>query len=143
MTTEAEAHEIIELSVEECLELLATQPVGRVAVSSPGGAPHVVPVNYRMHGEAIVFRSDPGLKIELLRRGPVSFQVDWIDWHQRTGWSVLVQGVAAEVDDHGPEVQPWAAGPKLTWLRIMAASISGRPLLPADLDWATDARAYL
>ena len=87
--------EIVELSREECFELLASQPVGRLAVASPDGPPLVVPVNYRLDGEAIVFRSDQGLKVRLLRQAPVSFEVDFIDWQHRTGWSTKSEGSAA------------------------------------------------
>lgn len=139
--------EVTELSADECFELLATQPIGRLAVSRADGPPMVVPVNYRLDGTAVVFRSDPGLKVRLLRQGsPVSFQVDWIDWHHRAGWSVLVHGAAYEAShwetDH-LDLDPWPAGDKRTWVRIVATTVTGRRLLPADLPWPCDGRGYL
>src|SRR5437879_11578415 len=87
---------LAELSRDECLQLLATQPVGRLAIGIPDAAPLVVPVNFVLDGEAIVFRSDQGTKLALLHRSPVAFQVDFVDWIHRTGWSVLARGTAYE-----------------------------------------------
>ena len=106
------------LSREECLQLLASLSIGRVAVAEPGGAPLVVPVNYALVGEVIVFRTDPGSKLEALREHPASFQVDFIDPVHRTGWSVLVQGIAYETSKAEIEVTPWDGGPKEHWVRI-------------------------
>jgi Pyridoxamine 5'-phosphate oxidase len=50
------------LDRDECLRLLASQPVGRVAVVVDG-SPMIFPVNYALDGESIVFRSDAGSKI--------------------------------------------------------------------------------
>ena len=50
------------LDRRECLHLLATQSVGRLAVATPEG-PLVVPVNFVLDGESIVFRSDRGSKL--------------------------------------------------------------------------------
>ncbi len=144
--TETTGGEVIEPSAEECFELIASQPVGRLAVARSDGPPLVIPVNFRLDSGVIVFRSDPGLKLRLLLRGPVSFQVDYIDWPHRTGWSVLVHGDAYQAThwerDH-IELVPWAGGDKGTWVRIEAATVTGRRLLPADLDWPADNRGYL
>jgi hypothetical protein len=67
------------LTREECLRLVATLPVGRIAVNGVGGPPHVVPVNYVLDGDVIVFRTDPGTKLSALRKRPVTFQTDLID----------------------------------------------------------------
>ena len=125
-----------ELTVEECLELLATASVGRFAVAGPAGSPLVVPVNFVLDGDVIAFRTAPGAKLDALRRHRASFQVDWIDPLHRTGWSVLVQGLAFEGSAPDVEVEPWDAGPKLYWIRLIPSAITGRRLtLPAvDLD---------
>ena len=129
------------LSVAECLDLLASTSVGRVAVALPGGPPLVVPVNYALDGEVIVFRTDPGSKLEALREHPASFQVDAIDPLHRSGWSVLVQGFAYETSPAAVEVEPWDAGPKEHWVRIYAGAITGRRLRLPGID--TDPRGYL
>ena len=124
-----------DLSREECLDLLGQYQVGRVAVGRGDQSPLVVPVNYVLDGEVIVFRSDPGSKIYEIRRGPASFQVDQIDALRHTGWSVLVQGIAYEATGHEVRcvtVEPWVAGPKDRWVRLVPRTISGRRIvLPA------------
>ncbi len=124
------------LTAEECLVLLATASVGRVAVALPGGPPLVLPVNYAIDDDVIVFRTDPGSKLTALREYPASFQVDSIDPFHRTGWSVLVQGFAYETSPADLDVDPWDSGPKAHWVRIYPGAITGRRItLPqADLD---------
>ena len=59
---------------EECVHLLATQVVGRIAFIN-GGAPDVLPVNYIVDGDAIVFATAAGSKLWGAERGPVAFEV--------------------------------------------------------------------
>ena len=120
---------------DECLELLGSVPVGRVAVVIGGGSPHIVPVNFAVvrsarDGDAIVFRTDAGTKLRAVERGRVAFEADHYDTATRTGWSVVVHGQAEEVDAgrNGAAVDPdpWAGGEKAHWVRIHATSITGR-----------------
>ena len=126
-----------ELTREECLRLLAARPIGRLAVVTAEGLPMIVPVNYVLDGDTVLFRTDAGTKVDGLRRHPVAFEVDDIDPDDRTGWSVLVQGIAHEV---APEevgraaVHPWAGGEKRQWVRIVPRSISGRRLTSEVMD---------
>ncbi len=120
-----------EMSREDCFRLLASQFIGRVAVAEFGSAPLVVPVNFLLDGEAVVFRTDYGSKFRLAVLGehPVSFEVDGIDRGSASGWSVLVQGAATEIEESEWERHPlraWAPGSKRLWVRIMAEVISGR-----------------
>lgn len=143
------AKDVTESSLEEiprheCLELLASQPIGRVAVASPGSAPLVVPVNYLLDGEVVVFRSDIGAKLHALRH-PVSFQVDCVDAIHRTGWSVLIRGTAYEAThwevDH-LHLESWAGDDKQHWVRVVPDVITGRRIRrPEQL--AFDSRGYL
>jgi nitroimidazol reductase NimA-like FMN-containing flavoprotein (pyridoxamine 5'-phosphate oxidase superfamily) len=134
----------VEIDRDECVRLLASQQVGRVAVTVPDAAPFVVPVNFVLDGEAVVFRSDSGTKLAWLRSGPVSFEVDQINPIRREGWSVLVQGVAYEAThwetDH-IRVEPWGGGEKRHYVRIVPRSITGRRIVLPDL--AADRRGYL
>jgi len=138
-TTPAEQR-VEHLSREECLELLSRGGVGRVAVALPGGPPLVLPVNYALDGDVVVFRTDPGSKLDALREHPASFQVDCIDPLHRTGWSVLIQGFAYETSPGDLEVEPWDTGPKAHWVRIYAGGITGRRLTLAQVD--VDPRGY-
>jgi nitroimidazol reductase NimA-like FMN-containing flavoprotein (pyridoxamine 5'-phosphate oxidase superfamily) len=123
---------------DECVRLLAADEVGRLAVNV-GRAPTIFPVNYRMDGEAVVFRTDWGTKLDMGRRAPVSFEIDGFDRAARTGWSVVVAGRLEEVTEHDAEVfdrvhrlavDPWAGGEKSHWVRIVPGLITGRRVGP-------------
>ena len=90
--------------------------------------PFVVPVNYRLSADTIVFRTDAGTKLDSLQRHPVAFQIDAIDPLERSGWSVLVRGIAHEVTPEELEsvqVEPWV-GPRAHLIQLVPRSISGR-----------------
>jgi nitroimidazol reductase NimA-like FMN-containing flavoprotein (pyridoxamine 5'-phosphate oxidase superfamily) len=133
-----------DLTREECLELLRGCAVGRVAVTRPEAAPLVVPVNFVLDGEVIVFRTAAGTKVDGLRIGPIAFEVDAIDPFRRTGWSVYVEGAAYEATHWEVEhldLHPWAPGDKDRWIRLLPAQISGRRIHEHALVF--DARGYL
>jgi hypothetical protein len=125
------------LSLKECWELLRSTPVGRIGVLIDS-APEVYPVNHRVDGETILFRTDPGGKLHGLQRSPsVCFEVDGFDPITHEGWSVLVKGRATEVvgseDLRLAEAEPleyWGLGPKSHWVRIVAAEVTGRRVHP-------------
>ena len=131
------------LDVDECMVLLRWEVVGRLAVAIPGQAPSVVPVNYTVDNGTIVFRTGAGEKHDHLVGQPVSLQADRYDWYRRIGWSVLVQGVAEEVDDSAVDEAPvpWAPGSKEHLIRIVPTKVTGRRIV---LETAPlDGRAYL
>ena len=66
------------LDRDRCLELLRDDEIGRLAVLADGG-PVIFPVNYRMDGESVVFRTDPGLKLEQGVRSHGCFEIDQFD----------------------------------------------------------------
>lgn len=118
----------------ECLELLASVPVGRVGFVDAGEVT-ILPVNHVVHGRTVVFRSAAGAKLATAdRRSLVAFEVDRLDEDERTGWSVLIRGRAEEVEPHQLPTTitdradlPWADGaPKDHWIRIRALEITGR-----------------
>jgi nitroimidazol reductase NimA-like FMN-containing flavoprotein (pyridoxamine 5'-phosphate oxidase superfamily) len=120
----------------ECLELLEDHRFGRIAVIDDG-RPLVFPVNYVLHDEAIVFRTNPGTKFAASVLGKVAFEIDGIDEEACTGWSVMLQGVGREftwtTDERserlrGLDVQPWVPGERVRWVEIPATVISGRRL---------------
>jgi uncharacterized protein len=121
------------LDRDRCLALLASHPVGRVAVVVDA-RPMIFPVNYALDGDSVVFRSDAGSKISGATSGfPMSFEIDGIDEIFHTGWSVVVNGVGREVVDgtelarlRALELRPWASGPKTHWIRIHPETMTGR-----------------
>jgi nitroimidazol reductase NimA-like FMN-containing flavoprotein (pyridoxamine 5'-phosphate oxidase superfamily) len=127
------------LSREECLKLLQYKSkLGRVAFIVDG-RPIVLPVNYRAEADSVTFCTGPGTKLSNLKDGAqVAFEVDAMVSLLRSGWSVLVQGVAREVTD--PEelnelsnspLQNWATPDAKHWIRISIDEISGRRI-PED-----------
>ena len=124
------------LDRDECLRLLAADHMGRLGVIA-GGAPAVFPVNYALDGEAVVFRTDPGTKLDLGPRAPACFEVDCFDRAQHTGWSVVVAGRLEEVTSYdsatlervrGLAVVPWVGGARAHWVRLVPDRITGRRL---------------
>ena len=142
--------ELFDLSVELCCSLLSTQQVGRLVLAGP--EPYVVPVNFAVVSGGVVFRSEPGPRLDRMEGHRVVFEVDDHDDRTRSGWSVVVRGTAHEItldvaaqagDARWGTVQPWAPGPKACWVRIEIETITGRVLRGAVLPtWVHD-QAYL
>jgi nitroimidazol reductase NimA-like FMN-containing flavoprotein (pyridoxamine 5'-phosphate oxidase superfamily) len=123
-----------ELSYRECLELLANESTGRVALCTPAG-PAIVPVNYTVVDESIIMRTTPysvlgthGWNTRL------AFEVDRLDRDQQIGSSVVARGRAVMVEDqreldlirsfHDP--RPWAPGARFLYIRLRWEELSGR-----------------
>ncbi|MER6459342.1 pyridoxamine 5'-phosphate oxidase family protein [Streptomyces sp. NPDC001228] len=127
-----------ELSPEECRVLLSTHGVGRVAVSGSDGRPVVVPVNYEVVDEAIVYRTAPHTVAARTAETEVAFEVDHVDQAFGQGWSVLAVGRASVVTDPGAvrrlsqhaHTTPWAGGEREMWVSIRPASLTGRRIDP-------------
>ncbi|MEO6987256.1 MAG: pyridoxamine 5'-phosphate oxidase family protein [Aquihabitans sp.] len=126
------ALEIIER--RECLELLAGQQVGRLAVMD-GDAPLILPLNYALVDDTIVFETNDGSKLDASRGGPACFEIDGIDPEHLGGWSVVVRGHLHEVteydqpalDKFSNRVDPWI-GERSHLLRLDSWAITGRRL---------------
>lgn len=116
-----------------CWELVAGTPVGRVAFVDRG-EPMILPVNHAVVGHRVVFRTFPGsLLHEALMREPVAFQVDGFDTGERTGWSVVVRGVADLAERDGLrelDLRPWAdTVDRDDWVEIRAEEVTGRRIV--------------
>ena len=132
------ASRLTELSAEECLELLGSRSVGRVAMVTDRG-PTILPVNFVVEAGTVVFRTLPYGVIAATAPGAhVAFEVDDLDEGARAGWSVGVTGVCRRVEDHdelralrsGNDPEPWAEGQRTLYLRIEEPTLTGRRLLP-------------
>ena len=127
----------------ECRYLLRWEAVGRIAFVEGDDVPIVLPVNYVVIDDAIVFRTHPDLANGLQGR-LVSFQVDRVDTYRRVGWSVLVRGHAEVVDLErltDPPPEPWAPGDRAAAVQITPSQITGRRL--ELVHGAVDSRGYL
>lgn len=100
---------------------------------APDG-PQILPVTYQYRHGSLVFRTSPvGVLSGLVRRTSVAFEIDGIDEHNKSGWSVLVLGFAeamahnyllASAWETGPV--PWADGTRNLFIEIKPRKISGR-----------------
>jgi nitroimidazol reductase NimA-like FMN-containing flavoprotein (pyridoxamine 5'-phosphate oxidase superfamily) len=132
-------HTFQDLEVQECLSLLGSRAVGRVAFNTTDGI-QVLPVNHVLHEGDVYFRTTPYAAIvqRLQHSQEVSFQVDDFDEFLRAGWSVLVTGAAEPLDAHeawmtlpsAEHPDPWAAGSRTVTVRIHPHRITGRRVLP-------------
>jgi nitroimidazol reductase NimA-like FMN-containing flavoprotein (pyridoxamine 5'-phosphate oxidase superfamily) len=134
---------IEELDEAESLRLISTGGIGRIAYQSRFG-PAVLPVNYQWHHGAVVFRTTRHSALdEDLQTGitggdyEVAFEIDEIDAVRRQGWSVLLQGPAHHVDSEAERksaeqagVEPWPAGERELFVRIVPHRITGRRITP-------------
>ena len=129
---------IEEMSRDECLELLRSTVVGRIG-GSADGRPFVLPVNYAVDGDRVVFRTSPGTKLMGSDFARVAFEIDGFDPNDHGGWSVVVEGVASDISDMVDDLsmklrvldlQPWSPGEKSHWVAIVPESVTGRRVRP-------------
>jgi uncharacterized protein len=144
------------LTPDECRRLLATQSIGRIGVVADG-EPMVMPVNFALDGDDIVFRTTTGSSFDRMVRGASAcFEIDAADPAYHTGWSVLARGrvrVAADASAIARyrllPLRPWARGECSAFLALHVEALSGRRIaqvnrpVPAQpvID-LTDAQVY-
>jgi transcriptional regulator with XRE-family HTH domain len=124
----------------ECRALLAAHGGGRLAVSAPDGSPAVVPVNYDVLDDAIVFRTSPDSIPAAAAGNEVAFEIDHMDEAMSRGWSVLAVGPASVVTEPATvrglteraHTTPWAGGERDMWVSIRPLHLTGRRITPAD-----------
>lgn len=137
MTTDKDIRQggISELTEQECMALIPTTTVGRVAFTNVEG-PQLVPVNFALIENVIYFRTlSDGFLAQLAHGHPeVAFGVDYHADLYRDGWNVTVKGEASQAEDratintvlgHG-RLRPWAGGVRPMVIRIEIASVAGR-----------------
>lgn len=121
------------LSRQECLELMASVPIGRI-IFTRQALPAVELVNFALDNGDIVIRTDLGGKLAAaVREAVVAFQADCVDAASRSGWSITVIGQSQEVTD--PEekdrlqqigLNSWAPGERAHFIRISPGILNGR-----------------
>jgi nitroimidazol reductase NimA-like FMN-containing flavoprotein (pyridoxamine 5'-phosphate oxidase superfamily) len=129
----SEPTNIQNLSTDECLRLLASQQLGRLAVADDSGV-HIFPVNYLVDDGAIAIRSESNALVRFAPLHPVEFEVDHVDPEDGAGWVVVTDGTAQLITDaldtvseHTRTLAPpnWSHRPKPEWLRIALTRIVG------------------
>lgn len=122
---------LTELRAEECWELAARMPVGRIAWASAGG-PFVVPVNFVVHdGRIVIHTAAYSALVRESDDSVVAFEVDEVDPVTRSGWSVLFRGRAHVGFRNGdrtqlPEVDSWADASRRLSVTIDVHEVTGR-----------------
>jgi uncharacterized protein len=126
------------LTYDKCLELLSRGAVGRVAVCTPAG-PQIVPVNYSIVAEAIVFQATFFSVLGTYAWNTrLAFEVDSVDIAAQHGWSVVATGRGATVDDPAEVAairrawapKPWPEAVGLIYVRLPWQELTGRGLGP-------------
>jgi nitroimidazol reductase NimA-like FMN-containing flavoprotein (pyridoxamine 5'-phosphate oxidase superfamily) len=126
-----------------CWNLLATTSFGRVGLVVDG-KPEVLPVNYAIDGESILFRTGQGTVLTQASLTVVAFETDYIDPRDHSGWSVMIQGFAQDIGDaidatserlKRLSLVTWAPGTRAHWIHIKPHKVTGRRLVvyPAEL----------
>jgi nitroimidazol reductase NimA-like FMN-containing flavoprotein (pyridoxamine 5'-phosphate oxidase superfamily) len=125
------------LGVKECWRLVRAHGLGRVGFVHLGD-PMVFPVNYVVHRDSIVLRTELGTT---LHRAATTGQravleVDEVSDALEIGASVLVHGTLHAVVDRlevdqlrRVDLHPWAPGARDQFVRILPAWLSGRAIL--------------
>jgi nitroimidazol reductase NimA-like FMN-containing flavoprotein (pyridoxamine 5'-phosphate oxidase superfamily) len=140
LATDRAGLEILHLG--DCFLLLKSVPVGRIGFVA-GGEVVILPVNFLVDGQDVVFRTAAGSKLSAVEVGHyVGFEADSYDAATRAGWSVVVNGLAELVDSPEEEARldalglsSWGGGPSgHVWVRIRPSSITGRRIVPAGPD---------
>jgi nitroimidazol reductase NimA-like FMN-containing flavoprotein (pyridoxamine 5'-phosphate oxidase superfamily) len=131
------AGRVEELDPRECLRLLGATDIGRLGYTGEAG-PRIVPVNYALLPERIVFRTGQRSEVARFALGrTVAFEVDQLDEFLRSGWSVLIVGQLSEMSpseitmlDDSETPKPWAEGVKTLVCQVTLSQITGRRVHP-------------
>ena len=118
------------LSTEQCWELLRAARFGRLAYRL-GNEVNLVPVNYGVDGDRLLFRTAEGDKLLGVVMNPdVVFEIDEHD--DRRAHSVVVRGLARrleEDEEHRADeigLESWLGTVKFNVVEIRPTSLSGR-----------------
>ena len=127
-----ESRSLEALSRRESIELLSRQVVGRV-VFTHSALPAVVPVTFAIRDDAVMIRTAQGTRLAAAAdRGVLAFEADEIDPVARTGWSVVVTGVAELVTDLMQQdfiesvVEPFVPRDDDVYVRLPLTVVTGR-----------------
>jgi len=123
-----------ELTAAQCQELIAAGGVGRFLFVQEGRGPVAIPVNFKMDGDDVIFRTSGDSAIaEGIHQQPVSFDVDQLDDALGEGWSVLLTGKANVITGateinrvQALGIKPWAGGDREVYARLSPSRITGR-----------------
>lgn len=120
-----------ELDTAACWERLRTHELGRLAYHLVDEV-HIVPVNYLVDGERLLFRTSPGAKLlGVTMDEDVAFEIDGAG-ERGTIWSVVARGRAATLEGDDARavddlpLRTWVDIPKSVVVAIEVTELTGR-----------------
>ena len=124
----------------DALRLLATQKIGRIAITADA-LPVILPVNFALLDSEIFIRTGPGTKLDAATKNSVvAFEVDEFDLVSHTGWSVSVTGLARVITEElerealaRAPIARWAPSKSERVIGISTELVSGRRISLATL----------
>lgn len=124
------------LEEDECRRLLGTAHVGRVGLVVEGLA-YVLPVNFAVAGDLVVFRTAKGSTFDRLARDRIlTFEIDHVDPGFHAGWSVMAIGYGIGLEDklsadilQALQLRPWGMGSEPGWIGIRIDELTGRRIV--------------
>ena len=137
------APKVENLTPGQCWKVLSETSIGRLAVIVDG-RPDVFPVNYKVDGQSLIFRTGGGRKLDALRHEAwVALEADAVSGEFGVAWSVVVKG-HTEITASDSQVLntarkgmfPWQGVGKDQLVRIVAEEVTGRRFtLDASMTW--------
>jgi hypothetical protein len=128
------------LDEEQCLALLGTVTIGRLAFTE-AALPALQPVSFATVGGEIFIPTRHGSKVAAASRGAVvAFEVDDVDAGARTGWNVTVVGPSRVIsnardvrrlDELG--ARPWAPADTHCYIGVQIRLVRGRRIRSGTL----------
>ncbi len=118
------------LNVDECWGLLRGEEFGRLAYRLADEV-HLVPINYMVDGETLLFRTASGSKLlAAALHSDVAFE---IDWHGAdSAWSVVARGRLRRLEEqelHRLDAMPdrsWVPTLKYDAIELLPEVVTGR-----------------
>lgn len=127
------------LTIDQCKAHVAAGGIGRFLFDDPGRGPIAIPVNYKIDGDDVIFRTSGSsgvgaeMRVNAALGQRVTFDVDHLDDALGEGWSVLLSGTAHIITDpfeldraKALEIEPWAGGDRDVYVRLTPVEITGR-----------------
>ncbi len=131
------------LTAKQCWNFLSETSVGRLAVTVDG-KPDLFPVNYKIDGESLLFRTGGGTKLNTINSNAfVALEADAVSAEFGIAWSVVIKGRAESVPADNPVLNsaihglfPWQGVGKNHLIRIVPDTVTGRRFtLDASMTW--------